>query len=134
MLLPTNLHDFSLQFTCYRRPILRKNRIIPAKTHHLLNVSLVQKMRKSLIINLLSKPLKISPIPGTWTRWLKKRPAFVLKSCGHEKFFQEECSVWPENNKVSLFKKKSCVQTTAGRLLVKTEHRVVSRRLDIRMS
>lgn len=80
MLLPTNLHDFASQFASHRRLILRKNRIFPAKTYHLLNVSLVQKMHKSLIINLLSKRLKISHIPDTWTRWLKKRPAFVLKS------------------------------------------------------
>ena len=31
---------------------------------------------------------KISHIPGTWTRWLKKRPAFVLKSCGHKQILQ----------------------------------------------
>lgn len=104
MLLPTNSHDFASLFASYRRPFLPNSRIYSAKTHHLLNVSLVQKAHKSLIIKLLSKSLKISHILGYWTHWLKKRPAFVLKSCSHEKYFQEECSVWPENNKVSLSK------------------------------
>ena len=53
-----------------------------------MNVSLVQKMHISLITKLLSQPLKISHIPGIRTRWLKKRPAFVLKSCGHKQILQ----------------------------------------------
>lgn len=134
MLLPTILHDFSLQFTCYRRPFLRKNRIFSAKTHHLLNVSLVQKMHKSLIINLLSKSLKISHILGTWTRWLKKTSGICVKKLKPRKIFSRRmfCLAWKQQS--FIVKKKSCVQTTAGRLLVKPAHRVVSRRLDIRMS
>ena len=107
MLLPTNLHDLASQFASHRRPILANNRIFFAITHRLLNVCLVQKMHKSLIIKLLSKPLKISHIPGTWTRWSKKRPAFVLKSCRYRKHFIDKHSVQSKKFKVLLLNERA---------------------------
>ena len=94
MLLPLNMHAFTSQFASYSRPFCTKRRYFPFKLLHLFMVLWFFKSYNKLKINKITKHLYFSHIFSAWASWLKKRPAFVLKSRCSRSHSTEERSVW----------------------------------------